>query len=109
MLTQTKTKVAPEQACMDSLKLLGDFWTLHIIDALRIGELRFCELQRSVGNLNPVTLTNRLKKLEKSQLIRRREESIDRCSVTYSLTDIGRKSLPIVSAVNHFSKYMQTG
>lgn len=88
----------------DGLKLLGDFWTLRVVGALEIGEVRFCELQRLLGNVNPVTLTNRLKKLEEARLVRRTEESVDGCSVTYSLTRRGQKVLPIVAAIDSFSK-----
>jgi DNA-binding HxlR family transcriptional regulator len=98
--------------CEPSLRLLGDYWTLRIIDALQTGELRFCELQRSLGNLNPVTLTNRLKKLEDAQLINRTEDTPDKVSVTYSLTTLGTEVLPVIDAVNVFSvkaKNVQAG
>jgi len=88
--------------CLPSLKLLGDFWTLRIIDALSSGDLRFCELQRSVGMVNPVTLTNRLKKLEEANLVDRREES--RTDVNYGLTTLGKEILPVLDAVNKFSE-----
>lgn len=88
----------------DGLKLLGDFWTLRVVSALEAGEVRFCELQRLLDNVNPVTLTNRLKKLEEADLVRRTEESVDGCSVTYSLTRRGHQALPIVASINRFSK-----
>jgi len=88
--------------CLPSLKLLGDFWTLRIIDALSAEELRFCELQRSAGMVNPVTLTTRLKKLESAKLIDRRQES--RSDVHYGLTDLGKEILPVLDAVNRFSE-----
>ena len=85
------------------MKLLGDYWTLRIIDALQHGELRFCELQRSLGDLNPVTLTNRLKKLETSKLVQRHEVDVNKVAVTYALTDLGTESLAVVRALNRFS------
>lgn len=87
--------------CIPSLKLLGDFWSLRIIDALSDGELRYCDLQRQVDNVNPVTLTDRLKKLQVSQIIARNEHS--RAEVTYQLTELGKKAVPILEAVNNFS------
>jgi DNA-binding HxlR family transcriptional regulator len=92
-----------DKTCVSSLKLLGDFWTLRIIDTLTSDELRFCDLQRALGNVNPVTLTDRLKKLEEAKLVNRTEESIDKCSVSYSLTQLGNEALPVVKAVNSFS------
>lgn len=94
---------SPDNVCADSLKLLGDYWTLRIVDALCGQELRFCELQRSLDNLNPVTLTAKLKKLESSQLVKRTEESIDKISVTYSLTALGNSVVPVVQAIKYFS------
>ncbi|MBA3733178.1 helix-turn-helix transcriptional regulator [Patescibacteria group bacterium] len=91
------------ELCVKSLKLMGDFWTLRIIDALKVGDTRFCELQRAVGNVNPVTLTNRLQKLENSKLIKRKA-LLDNISVIYSLTQLGKESLPILQALNSFAK-----
>jgi DNA-binding HxlR family transcriptional regulator len=85
------------------MKLLGDYWTLRIIDALRASEVRFCELQRSTDNLNPTTLTSRLKKLEAARLVSRSKDTVDKCSVTYSLTELGKEVLPVIKALDHFS------
>jgi hypothetical protein len=40
----------------------GDYVTLRVVDFLRENELRFTELQRSIGDVNSVTLSNRLKR-----------------------------------------------
>ncbi len=92
-----------DQTCMSTLKLLGDYWTLRIIDALEPGQRRFCELQRAVDNLNPVTLTDRLKKLEEANLVKRTEDVVDKVSVVYSLSPHGRAALPVIDAINSFS------
>lgn len=89
-------------ACIPSLKLLGDFWTLRIVDALSDGQLRYCELQRRAGDVNPVTLTNKLKKLEDAKLVHRSEQSS--IEVSYRLTDLGKNMLPVLDAVNTFSE-----
>jgi DNA-binding HxlR family transcriptional regulator len=83
--------------------LLGDYWSLRIIDALSVGEMRYCVLQRELDNVNPSTLSNKLKKLETSGLITRSAETIDKLSVSYSLTELGHQALPIIDAVNDFS------
>lgn len=90
--------------CSKNLKLLGDYWTLRILDALRSGERRFCQLQRDVDNPSPTTLTDRLKNLEAMHLISRSEETQDKISVTYSLTNRGKEFLPIIDAINAFSQ-----
>ena len=92
-----------EETCVNTMKLLGDYWTLRIIDALDCEEIRFCDLQRRLDNLNPVTLTNRLKKLEADDLVNRREEAMDKISVSYSLSSLGREVLPVIAALDRFS------
>jgi DNA-binding HxlR family transcriptional regulator len=92
-----------DSSCASNLKLLGDYWTLRIIDALSGGELRFCELQRHVDNLNPVTLTGRLKKLEDARLINRFEDLEDKVAVVYNLAPLGHEALPVIAAINNFS------
>lgn len=83
--------------------MLGDFHTLSIIDVLSRGEKRFCQLQRDLDNINPVTLTDRLKKLEKEKIILRYEETVDKLSVVYSLTNKGKGILPILRQIQIFS------
>lgn len=102
-----KKVATAEETCVASLKLLGDFWTLRIIDALQYGGLRYCELQRHVDNLNPVTLTARLKKLEETGLVSRSEDLEDKISVSYSLTEIGTSALPILRELDKFSAKLE--
>ncbi len=95
------------KACTATMRLLGDYWTLRIIDTLKAGEMRFCELQRLLDNLNPVTLSTRLKKLEDASLVARHKEAVDKISVSYSLTSLGIQSLTVVDALYHFSSKAQ--
>ncbi len=88
----------------EALKLLGDYVTLRIIDFLRTNELRFTELQRSIGDVNSVTLSNRLKRLEAAGMIEREEATIDRQSVAYRLTALGKGLLPVLREIQKFTK-----
>lgn len=87
----------------ETLKVLGDFWVLRIISALENTPQRFCELERTLKNSNPVTLTKKLKKLEENGYLVRRSESTDRQSVNYLLTDKGRAVLPVVTEIKRLS------
>ncbi len=89
--------------CKDSLKLLGDFWTMMIIDVLADGPLRFRDLEQQIDGVNSATLTNRLKNLQSVGLLVRKENS--RADVAYELTDLGKHALPILDAINNFSEY----
>ncbi|HUD20324.1 MAG TPA: helix-turn-helix domain-containing protein [Patescibacteria group bacterium] len=85
------------------LKMLGDFWTLAIIQALHDGDKRFAQLQRDISRVNPTTLTSRLKRLEKQGIIKREEETVDKLSVVYSLTPKGTGILPILKEIRLFA------
>jgi DNA-binding HxlR family transcriptional regulator len=88
----------------EALKLLGDYVTLRIVDFLREKELRFTELQRSIGDVNSVTLSNRLKRLEAAGMVEREEATIDRQSVAYRLTTLGKGLLPVLREIQNFTK-----
>lgn len=100
-MTNLDTK---DQECLDCFKLLGDHWTLRIIEALSKDALRYCAIQREVGGINPVTLSTRLKSLEQAGLVTRTEETCDKISVSYNLTALGRKALPVIEALDGFNK-----
>ena len=91
------------QVCVSTMKLLGDYWTSRIIDALGQKAERFCDLQRAVDNCNPVTLTDRLKKLEEARLIDRMPRPDDNSKVTYALSPLGQESLSVIEALNKFA------
>lgn len=91
------------------LKLLGDYWNLVIIESLAAGEKRFSQLERELPRVNPTTLSNRLKKLEDQKIIHRQEETVDKLSVVYTLTDIGQRILPILEQIKIFGdQFLQT-
>lgn len=92
---------------MEAIKLLGDYWTLRIIGRLGADETRFCDLQRAIDNCNPVTLTNRLKRLEEAGLINRIVDPDEKNCVVYNLTGLGREALPVIAAINKFTEKSQ--
>lgn len=85
-------------------KVFGDAYTLSIVRILAGTTKRFNELQRSLGNISPTTLTDRLKKLENLGLIAQEKQTIDQLSVIYALTEKGKKMLPVLGAIESFSK-----
>lgn len=103
--TQPKSCASPEapDKFADAMKLIGDFWTLGIVDSLRENELRFCEIERALPHSNPSTLTTRLKRLEESGVVLRLVETKDKQSVTYVLTPKGKEIVPILDAIKAFT------
>lgn len=95
-------QVSKNKPCEKLLKLIGDYWTLNIIEAVGKKEYRFCELERLLPTINPVTLTSRLKSLEYMNLIERHKE--DKIAVIYKLTLQGKKLIPIATSIRKFAE-----
>lgn len=97
--------LSPSASCpKQALEMFGDAQALAIIDTLALGEMRYCALQRALGNMNPVTLGRRLKKLEDEGIIERREETVDKLSVTYRLLAKGEHMLPVLKSIKAFAE-----
>jgi DNA-binding HxlR family transcriptional regulator len=92
-----------------ALAMIGDVHILCIIHHLSTKEMRFNELQRAIDGISPTTLTDILKRLEKENLILRKEETLDKISVVYALTDKGRGLVPVINEVGKFAmKYVKS-
>ncbi len=103
-----KRYVIPFDECKDILKLIGDYWVLRITVELMEDDLRFCQLQRALDDINPLALTNRLKKMDEAKLITKTSQSIDKQSVVYAITEDGKRMLPFLQAMHTFvSDYLQ--
>ena len=102
MSSNKSCRITPEME--NAIKMIGDSWMLSIIGNLSDGPLRFCEIERAVTGINPVTLTSRLKKLEQEKIIIRQEETLDKVSVVYELTEKGRGVVPVVTAIGKFAE-----
>lgn len=94
----------PHQA----IALFGDAKTLLLLDCLASGPKRFCALQRDLGNLNPTTLTRRLKKMERHHLLKRRAAAKKGLAVRYTLTTKGRSALAILRQIKTFAAHYPT-
>jgi DNA-binding HxlR family transcriptional regulator len=81
--------------------LLGDQWVLAILNALRNGEMRFTDLQRDL-QINPITLSNRLKTLEENRLLQRLAGTVNKQAVAYRLTELGCGTFPVLDAIKTF-------
>jgi DNA-binding HxlR family transcriptional regulator len=81
---------------VNELKIFGDYWNLRIIRALSTGSKRFCQIEKDLDDINPTTLTTRLKKLEYQKIIIRTKENLNQIAVVYSLTDKGLAIIPIL-------------
>jgi DNA-binding HxlR family transcriptional regulator len=95
-----KTNFCPIAAATD---LLGQRWTLLIIHFLHEAapnRLRFCELQAKLNDLNPATLSQRLKLLEAEGLVKRVEVTSLPAHTEYSLTRMGGELDEVVGGLS---------
>ena len=104
MKSEQSSNTNQQDVMHQALKIFGDVWNLSIVRVLSETTQRFNELQRNLGNISPTTLTDRLKKLENYGLIAQEKQTVDQLSVIYSLTKKGKKMLPILEAIESFSK-----
>jgi DNA-binding HxlR family transcriptional regulator len=77
-----------------AMQIIGNKWTALILRDLFTGPKRFCELEKSVGGINPRTLSQRLDDLQAEGIIIRRSFSEMPPRTQYCLTKKGEDLLP---------------
>lgn len=82
--------------------LISNKWTPLIIRDLRKGSMRFSELERSLKGISPKTLSERLKRLEESEIIERHCFAEVPPRVEYHLTEKGEALMPIITSMREF-------
>lgn len=89
---------------VEAMRLLEHKWTLQILRVLAGGRQRFCQLQNAVGEVNSVTLTQRLRLLEREGIVRREILQNIPPWVEYELTEKGLDLNAIIEAVDRWSR-----
>lgn len=93
----TTTTIEPKIGCIASaMQVIGNKWTALILRDLFSGPKRFCELEKSVGNINPRTLSQRLDDLEEHGIITKERFAEVPPRIEYALTEKGEDLLPIL-------------
>ena len=87
-----------------ALRLLGDMWTLIIVYTLLSGTKRFGELQETLGNVSPKTLSQRLKMLEEIGFVQRQAFLEIPPRVEYRLTEKRLALVDILEAIKQFGE-----
>lgn len=80
-------------------KMISGKWTLLILFLLSEKTMRFNELQKKLGNLTQATLAKQLRLLESDGLIVRTAYNQIPPKVEYSLSKLGRRFAPVLSAL----------
>jgi len=81
-----------------ALEIIGERWSLLVVRDLTLGPQRFTDLVRSLADITPTRLTDRLRRLEAAGVVTREPPSRGR-EVWYRLTDTGLDLAPVVEAL----------
>lgn len=82
-----------------TMGLIGEKWKVLIIRDLLTGTKRFGELKKSVTGITQKVLTNNLRQMENSGLVKRKVYAEVPPKVEYSLTDTGLSLKPILDSM----------
>lgn len=83
-----------------ALELIGERWTILILrDMFVYGPRRFSDWEQTLPGIAPSTLSTRIKKLEKAELIERRAYSVHPPRYEYVLTRKGKALGPAMKAL----------
>jgi DNA-binding HxlR family transcriptional regulator len=106
--TNTKSKdiLVSQKSCpvTKSMNVIGGKWKPIIIFLLINKINRFGEMQKSVVDISKQMLTKELRELEKDGIINRKVYPVVPPKVEYSLSEKGKKVLPVIKALVKFSE-----
>lgn len=86
--------IESKQGCIASaMQVIGSKWTALILRDLASDSMGFCELQKSVGDINPRTLSQRLDDLEQHGIVAKDDSG---ARPLYGLTDKGMDLVPVL-------------
>ena len=83
-------------AAAHALDLVGERWALLVVRELLFGPKRFSDLRCALPNVGPNRLSQRLRELERSGVVRRRKLGPPARSWVYELTDWGLRLQPVL-------------
>ena len=89
-VSETAPAYAPPSALEAALDRVGDRWSLLVVDALLDGPRRFGELRDALPGIAPNILTDRLRRLEREQILVAAPYSTRPPRMEYTLTGDGR-------------------
>ncbi|ACQ80336.1 transcriptional regulator, HxlR family [Beutenbergia cavernae DSM 12333] len=85
-----------------ALDAVGERWALLVVRELVFGPKRFSDLHRGLPGMSQNVLTQRLRELEESDVLRRRGTLPPAAGLVYELTDHGRGLEPVLLALGRW-------
>ncbi|NUR90166.1 MAG: helix-turn-helix transcriptional regulator, partial [Nonomuraea sp.] len=89
-----------------ALDHVGERWALLIVRELLLGPKRFTDLRAGLPSASQNVLSQRLRELETSDLVRRRRLPAPAASWVYELTEVGKGLEPVVLALARWGSRM---
>jgi DNA-binding HxlR family transcriptional regulator len=77
--------------------MIGGKWKLFIVWYLKDGTKRFSELRKLIPHITQKMLTQQVRELERDKLVNRKVYAQIPPKVEYSLTETGKKLIPILT------------
>jgi DNA-binding HxlR family transcriptional regulator len=108
-MPDTVLNLEPKIGCIAAaMEIIGSKWTALILRDLAEGPKRFSELEKSVGNINPRTLSQRLDDLESHQIVTKCSYAETPPRIEYTLTRKGEDLVPVLKQMAAWgNKYYQ--
>jgi DNA-binding HxlR family transcriptional regulator len=88
----------------DALYVIGGKWKLKVIGALREGNKRFNEIQRTVNGISARVLSNELKELELNGFVKRIVHTQTPVVVEYQITDYANTLNDVLLSLSEWGK-----
>lgn len=95
-------KELPECPVATTLQLLNSKWKIYILQRLLVRSWRFNELKKSLAGINHKVLIEQLRQMEDDGIILRKDNGTFPRHVEYSLSDLGKRMLPIIQSLHDF-------
>src|SRR5215213_11251518 len=90
-------------AAAHALDLVGERWALLVVRELLLGPKRFTDLRAGMPDVSPNVLSERLRELEQSRILRKRKLPPPAAAQVYELTEWGAQLEPAVLALGRWA------
>jgi DNA-binding HxlR family transcriptional regulator len=104
-LYQNKRYYNPVEFAMDRI---GGTWKMPILWRLQDRVMRYSELKRSLPHISDKMLTIQLRELEEEGFVHRTVYAVVPPKVEYSLTELGRTTIPIIDSIRNYGLRLMT-
>ena len=89
-----------------ALNFIGGTWKMPILWRLNKATMRYGELKKKLPHITHKMLSAQLKELEKHELVHRKAYAAVPPKVEYSLTEKGKKVMPVVEVIRAYGLAM---